>query len=57
MPALLNKKTYKKHKNNQPEGSITDYKEFEGRNHLAMSQKNWKEDADFILDWIVKNDS
>lgn len=56
IPASLNKKTYKKYKKNQPEGSITDYKEFEGRNHLAMSQKNWKEDADFILDWILKND-
>lgn len=54
IPAALNKKNYKRYKKHGPEGSITMYKEFEGRNHLAMSQSNWKEDADYILDWISK---
>lgn len=54
IPASLNKKNYKRYLKKQPEGSITEYKEFEGRNHLAMSQPNWKEDADYILQWISK---
>lgn len=55
MPASLNKKIYNKYKKHEPKGSVTDYKEFEGRNHLAMAQDTWKEDADYILDWISKN--
>lgn len=55
IPASLNKKNYKKYIRNQPEGSITDYKEFPGRNHLSMSQVTWKEDANYILDWINKH--
>ena len=54
IPASLNKKTYKKYKKHA--GSVTEFKEFAGRNHLAMSQTNWKEDADFILGWIEKNE-
>lgn len=55
IPASLNRKTYKKYKKHQPEGSVTDYKEFEGRNHLSMAQDNWQEGADYILDWISRN--
>jgi len=55
MPASLNKKTYKKYFKNQPSGTITEYKEFQGRNHLAMAQPTWKEDADYILEWANKN--
>jgi pimeloyl-ACP methyl ester carboxylesterase len=51
MPASLNKKNYKKYRQN---GSITEYKEFAGRNHLAAAQPTWKEDADFILGWLDK---
>lgn len=54
IPASLNKKNYKRYVKRQPKGSVTDYKEFEGRNHLAMSQPTWKEDADYILEWIGK---
>lgn len=54
IPASLNKKNYKKYKKYEPEGSVTDYKEFEGRNHLAMSQPNWQEDVNYILSWISK---
>lgn len=56
IPVSLNKKTYEKYKKHQPAGSVTEFMAFEGRNHLAMSQPNWKSDADVILDWIVKND-
>lgn len=52
IPASLNKKNYKRYQKRQPVGSITEYKVFEGRNHLAMSQSTWKEDADYILEWI-----
>jgi len=55
IPASLNKKTYRKYKKHQPEGSVTDYKEFPGRNHLSMAQDTWKEDADYILDWVSRN--
>jgi pimeloyl-ACP methyl ester carboxylesterase len=49
MPASLNYDNYKKYRN---ESSITDYKEFPGRNHLAMEQPDWKEDADYIISWL-----
>ncbi len=54
VPASLNKKNYnhyKKYKNN----SITELKEFPGRNHFVLGQSTWKEDADYILNWIDKN--
>jgi len=54
IPARLNKKNYKRYLKRQPEGSIIHYKEFKGRNHLAMSQPNWKEDADYIIEWLSK---
>jgi pimeloyl-ACP methyl ester carboxylesterase len=49
IPASLNYSNYKKYKNNN---SITDYKEFEGRNHFVLGQPTWKEDADYILTWL-----
>jgi len=52
MPASLNYDNYKKYKH---ESSVTDYKEFPGRNHLAMSQPDWQEDADYILSWLNSN--
>lgn len=51
MPASLNRKNYRKYKD---ENSIKVYKEFPGRNHFAMAQPNWREDTDYILDWISK---
>lgn len=51
IPAHLNRRNYKKYKKN---GSILDYKEFPGRNHFVLGQDTWKEDADYILDWIKK---
>ena len=40
---------YKKYKNT---GSVTDYREFKGRNHFVLGQPTWKEDAGYILNWI-----
>jgi len=52
LPAHLNKRNYKRYKQN---GSATDYKEFKGRNHFVLGLPTWKEDADYILDWLDRN--
>lgn len=52
IPAHLNRRNYKKYKKDN--GSITDYKEFAGRNHFVLGQKTWKEDADYILEWLQR---
>ena len=52
IPAHLNIRNYKKYVKN---GSVLDYKEFEGRNHFVLGQSTWKEDADYILNWISQN--
>ena len=49
MPASLNYSNYKKYKKN---GSITEYKEFEGKNHFVLGLPSWKDEAAFALDWI-----
>lgn len=53
LPASLNYSNYKRYK--QKNGSVTDYKEFPGRNHFVLGQASWKEDADYILDWISRH--
>ena len=52
LPAHLNRRNFKKYKRN---GSVTDYKEFKGRNHFVLGLSTWKEDADYILEWIKHN--
>ena len=52
IPAHLNNRNFKKYKRN---GSILEYKEFPGRNHFVLGQSTWKEDADYILDWLRGN--
>jgi pimeloyl-ACP methyl ester carboxylesterase len=52
VPATLNYTNYKRYKDNS---SVTDYKEFEGRNHFVLGQPTWREDADYILNWISQN--
>ena len=49
IPAHLNYRNYKKYPKNN---SVVDYKEFEGRNHFVLGQPSWKEDAEYILNWI-----
>jgi len=51
IPASLNLDNYKKYSDKK---SVTDYKEFKGRNHFVLGQPTWKEDADYILKWIEK---
>lgn len=51
-PVHLNERIYERYPKN---GSVVDYKEFEGRNHFVLGQPTWKEDADYILDWISKH--
>ncbi|HEY9047660.1 MAG TPA: alpha/beta fold hydrolase [Ohtaekwangia sp.] len=51
IPAHLNLRNYKRYKKN---GSVLDYKEFKGRNHYVVGQSTWKEDADYILEWLAK---
>jgi len=52
IPAHLNRRNFKKYKKDND--SILDYKEFEGRNHFVLGLKTWKEDAEYILDWLDK---
>ena len=52
IPAHLNFRNYKAYAKN---GSVLDYKEFPGRNHYVLGQSTWKEDADYILEWLAKN--
>ncbi len=51
IPAHLNLRNYKRYRRN---GSVLDYKEFPGRNHFVLGQKTWREDADYILEWLEK---
>jgi pimeloyl-ACP methyl ester carboxylesterase len=51
IPSSLNYSNFKKYKNLH---SITCYKEFENRNHFVLEQLNWKETADFIVNWLEK---
>lgn len=49
IPAHLNNRNYERYAKN---GSVLEYKEFEGRNHHVLAQAGWESDADYILDWI-----
>jgi pimeloyl-ACP methyl ester carboxylesterase len=51
IPASLNHTNFKKYSHTQ---SVTDYKEFAGRNHFVLGQPGWQEIADYILNWINK---
>lgn len=52
IPASLNLRNYKRYAHN---GSVTEYKEFPGRNHYVLGQPSWQEDADYILEWLDRN--
>lgn len=49
MPASLNRSNYKKYKHSE---SVTDFKEFEGRNHYTVGQPGWEEVTGYIQNWI-----
>ena len=49
IPASLNYSNYRKYRHSN---SVTEYKEFSGRNHFVLGQPTWKENADHILEWL-----
>jgi pimeloyl-ACP methyl ester carboxylesterase len=49
IPAALVRTNYKKYQNTR---SVTDFKEFPGRNHFLIGQKNWEEIADYCMEWL-----
>jgi alpha-beta hydrolase superfamily lysophospholipase len=49
IPASLIKSNYAKYKRSS---SVTDFKEFAGRTHFIIGQKNWEEVAEYILAWL-----
>lgn len=51
IPAHLNIRNFKRYPQN---GSVVEYKEFAGRNHFVLGQDTWKEDADYIINWLDK---
>jgi pimeloyl-ACP methyl ester carboxylesterase len=50
IPAVLNRTNYERYK---ASSSVTDFKEFPGRNHFLLGQKGWQEIADYCMDWIA----
>lgn len=52
IPASLNYSNFKKYAHKQ---SVTNYKEFPGRNHFVLGQPGWQEIADYILNWLKSN--
>ncbi|HEX8990744.1 MAG TPA: alpha/beta hydrolase [Anaerolineales bacterium] len=49
IPASLNRATYRRY---SPNGSVTDFKVFPGRDHFVIGEPGWQEVADFILSWL-----
>lgn len=50
MPATLTRRIYRKYLKNKD--SVTDFKEFAGRNHFVVNLPNWRETADYVLAWL-----
>ncbi|WP_375436403.1 alpha/beta hydrolase [uncultured Hymenobacter sp.] len=50
MPASLNYSNYQRYAKHK--GSITEFKEFAGRNHFVLGLPTWRESADFVLSWL-----
>jgi pimeloyl-ACP methyl ester carboxylesterase len=51
IPASLNKTNYNRYK---ASASITDFKQFAGRDHFLISERGWEEVADYCLQWLEK---
>ena len=49
VPASANRHNAAKYRSK----SVTAYKEFPNRNHLALGMDGWEEIADFALDWAL----
>jgi pimeloyl-ACP methyl ester carboxylesterase len=50
VPASLNRTNYKKYQG----PSVTDFKEFPGRDHFVIGEQGWQEVADYCLAWLEK---
>jgi pimeloyl-ACP methyl ester carboxylesterase len=48
IPSSLNRSNYEKYKG----PSITDFKEFSGRDHFLIGSRGWQEVADYCLEWL-----
>ncbi len=51
IPAILNQTNYQRYKDGS---SVTEFKEFPGRNHFILGQKGWEEVADYCMEWIAR---
>jgi len=51
VPASLNRTNYNRYK---ASSSLTEFKEFAGRDHFVIGEKGWEEVADYCLAWIEK---
>lgn len=52
IPASLNKKNFLKYK---PDGSVAQFKIFPERTHSITAQHDWREVAEYILNWIKQS--
>lgn len=52
MPSTLTYRIYKRYVKNNKD-SVTEYKEYKGKNHYVVGLPSWKENADYILNWIA----
>ena len=52
MPPSVNKSNAKHYKG---EGTLTEYHEFEGRDHWTCGAPGWEAVADYALEWAVAN--
>jgi pimeloyl-ACP methyl ester carboxylesterase len=50
IPASLNRSNYSKYK----APSVTDFKEFAGRDHFLIGSRGWEEIANYCLEWLGK---
>jgi len=50
VPAVLNRSNYKKYQG----PSVTEFKQFAGRDHFVIGERGWEEVADYSLAWLEK---
>jgi pimeloyl-ACP methyl ester carboxylesterase len=50
VPASLNRTNYRKYQGS----SVTEFKEFPGRDHFLIGERGWEEVADYSLSWLEK---
>lgn len=50
MPSTLTHRIFKRY--DKYKNSVTEYKEYPGKNHFVTGLPTWKENADYILNWI-----